>query len=369
MHFSDSTVLKGLRRTSDGYLTGQVRAARTGTQVYTRKELKLDGDAEALITVYRPPEAVFDEGSLKTYAGKPITLGHPKESVSAGNWKDLAVGTVGSKVLRDGESVVVDFSIMDAAAITAIENGTREVSMGYSTPMELRDGVTPKGEPYQALQIGPIRINHLAIVAAARGGSDLRFADSAAENWGASPVNHKENEMTTKVVVLGDAAVTVALTDALIVETFRNHLQKQLTDAAYDFEKMKKEKDEEIGNLKAKKKILEDAAITPASLSKMITDRVALEGKVKLLDAAIVCDGVSDEELQKKAVIARLGDEAVLDASTAQIQGMFRALTIQTPNDSVRQALQGQNITDSATGSWSDGIAASAGVTFKKKGA
>jgi hypothetical protein len=366
--FSDAAPLTGVRRTEDGYLVGRVRAARTGTQLYTRKELQLDGDGT--IVVYRPPEAVFDANSISSYAGKPITMGHPKAGVSAASWKDLAVGSVGSKVLRDGESVVVDFSIMDAAAISAIEQGTREVSMGYSTPMELRDGIAPDGTPYQAVQTGPIKINHLAVVPVARGGSELRIGDSA-ETWGASPLNHKEPIMTTKVVVLGDAAVTVAVTDAPAVEAFRDSMLKKLADAEADKKKMAAEKDEELGALKAEKKALEDAAITPAKLTKMIADRVALESEVKQVSDSIVCDGLSDNELKKAAVVARLGDAAVVDASPAEINGMFRAITrsAAVPDDTARQALRGRPIYDAASAMWNDSIAERAGVSFKKKGA
>lgn len=370
MQFNDSAPVTGVQRTKDGYLTGRVRAARTGTQIYTRKELKL-GDA-GFITVYRPPEAVFDEDSLKTYAGKPITMGHPKDGVDAESWKKLAVGQVGSRVLRDGESVVVDFAIMDAAASAAIDSGTREVSMGYSTPIKLQDGVAPDGTPYQAVMTGPIAINHLAVVPVARGGSDLRIGDSAEEVWGATPVDTIKGEdvMTTKTVVLGDAAVNVAIADAGAVEAFKTTMLKRVADAEEALEKTEKEKDEEIGKLKAQKKVLEDDAITPAKLTKLIADRVALETQVKALDSQIVCDGVSDADLKKAAVIAKLGDAAVADASEAEISGMFKAISRvadAAPNDSVREALRGQRITDSAPGVWSTKVADSAGVKFKKE--
>lgn len=361
----DSAPVTQLQRTADGYLTGRVRAARTGTQLYLKSELGL-GDS-GTITVYRPPEAVFDEASFKTYAGKPITMGHPKGGVAAATWKDHAVGQVGSRVLRDGETVVVDFAVMDAAAVTAIEAGTREVSMGYSTPIQLQDGFAPDGTPYQAIMTGPIRINHMAVVDVARGGHDLRIGDGAPV-WGATPV-HKETQMSTKVVVLGDSAVTVALTDAAAIESFKASMIKQISDAQAETKKVEEEKDEEIGKLKAAKKVLEDAAITPAKLSKMIADRVALETSVKALDSAIVCDGVSDAELRKAAVVAKLGDAAVEGASEAEINGMFKAVrhaADSAPDDTVRDALRSRPIGDQAAGLWNQNIADAAGVKFKK---
>jgi len=369
VHFSDNAPVTSMRRTANGYLTGSVRCARTGVQDYLRTELGLEGDG--MIAVYRPEMAVFDKASIATYAGKPITLGHPNGGVvDSANWKKLAIGTVGSNVLRDGETVVVDFSIMDADAVQGIEAGTRQVSMGYTTPMVLQDGIAHDGTPYQAVQTGPININHLAVVHVARGGKELRIGD-AAINWGATPIHHgdKETTMSTKSVVLGDAAVILPIADANIVEVFKASMTKQLADAMFEKKKSDDEKDEEIGKLKAEKKKVEDAAITPAKLSVMIADRVALEQQVKLIDAKIVCDSVADADLRRAAVVSVLGDESVKDASAAEISGMFKAVTAakQTaPNDSVRSALGSQKFIDAGTQGWGDAVAKAAGVKFRK---
>lgn len=366
INFQDRAPVASFRKTEDGYLVGSVKCARTGTQIYTRGELKLDGDPKEFVTCYRPPEAVFDEASLKSYAGKPVTMGHPKGGVDAATWKDKAVGTVGSKVLRDGEFVVVDFSLMDEAAIKAVEDGTREISMGYRTPMELRDGITPDGEAYQVVQTGPIVINHLAVVDTARGGKELRIGDSAG-TWGASPAQRKEDVMSTKTVVLGDSAVTVPLTDAAAIESFKAAMTKRVTDT----ETKLAETEEELGKTKAEKKKLEDDQVTDAKLSKLIADRVALEGQVKALDDSIVCDSVSDADLRKAVVTAKLGDAAVKDASEAEVKGMFRALVAaqdSTKDDKMRVNLSGQRrVTDAGPDAWSDQVASMAGVKFKKE--
>lgn len=365
MQFNDAAPITGFKKTADGYLVGSVKCARTGIQLYTRGELKLDGDPKELIPVYRPPEAVFSEDSLKTYAGKPITMDHPKEAVGSENWKDLSVGTVGSKVLRDGEFVVVDFSLMDAAAVKAVEAGVREVSMGYRTPMELRDGVTPDGQAYKAVQTGPIVINHLAVVPTARGGQELRIGDGA-NNWGASPALRTERDMTAKTVVLGDSAVTIPLADAAVIEAFKADMTKRVADA----EAKLAETEEELGKIKAQKKKLEDEQMTADKLSKLIADRVALEGQVKALDDSIVCDAVSDADLRKAAVIAKLGDEAVKDASDAEVTGMFKALIAakdSAKDDKMRSAILGQRRIADGADVWSDSVASAAGVKFKKE--
>ena len=370
MRFLDAAPVTNLtRRTADGYLVGQVRCARTGVQTYLRKELGLDGPGT--INLYRPETAVFDEASLRSYAGKPMTVGHPTE-VNAKNWKQHSVGTLGSKVVRDGESVLVDFALMDADAIAAVESGLREVSVGYTTAIVIQDGMAPDGTPYGAMLAGPIEVNHLALVPKGRAGESFRIADGAAEEWGAAPIK-QESAMSTKTVVIGDSAITIPVGDAALLENFKATMSKRLADAEAEVAKAKAEadeKDEEIGKLKAEKKVLEDAALTPDKLTKLVEGRAALVAVCKSLAPQMVTDGVSDEALREGVVKARLGDAATVGASAAEINGMFKALTANNvaPNDSARQALGAgiHQLADASANAWTDSIAARAGVKFKK---
>lgn len=188
MEFCDFAQLAGTRRTADGYLIAEVRAARTGIQQYQARELGREG---GIVNVYRPENVVFDRASLATYAGKPVTLGHPPENVSAQNWKRYAVGDIGTDIARDGEFVRVPLKLMDADAIAAVLGGTREISMGYTTDIRWENGVASDGTPYQAVLTGPLRINHLALVSKARGGAALRFGDAAVpiSTFGGSNMN------------------------------------------------------------------------------------------------------------------------------------------------------------------------------------
>ena len=177
IQFTDLADISGIRVTADGYMVGQVRCARTGCQTYMATDIGLPGSGT--VSVYRPPEVVFAKDSLATFAGKPVCMGHPPEMVTSDNWRTYAVGDIGTEIARDGEFVSVPYKIMDAAAIKAVQDGTRQISMGYTTGLSIEDGVAPDGTPYQVVQTGPIRINHLAIVPQARGGSNLRIGDGA----------------------------------------------------------------------------------------------------------------------------------------------------------------------------------------------
>ena len=176
MNFLDRAEIAGTRRTADGYMVADVRCARTGVQQYTGAEVGRPDLAS--VNVYRPESTVFDRASLATYAGKPVTIGHPSVPVNAENWKKYAVGDVGMDIARDGEFVRVPLKLMDFAAINAVQGGQKEISMGYSVEIEWESGIAPDGSHYDAIQKGPLRINHLAIVEKARGGDQLRIGDS-----------------------------------------------------------------------------------------------------------------------------------------------------------------------------------------------
>lgn len=176
MHLQDKLTIDGQRRTRDGYLTVNAKVARANNvQLYAGSEV---GKPEMpVVRVFRPADEVFSSDTMLSFAHRPVTLGHPNQAVSATNWKDVAKGWSDGEVARDGEFVRVSMLLADAGTIREIEDGTRELSMGYECTLDWTAGVSPSGEAYDAIQRG-IRSNHIAVVPAARGGSELRIGDS-----------------------------------------------------------------------------------------------------------------------------------------------------------------------------------------------
>lgn len=320
MQFTDSAPIAGVRLTRDGYAVAEVRAARTGIQQYTGREV---GRPDlAVVNVYRPPESVFAADSMASYGFKPVTINHPAQGVTADSWKDLAVGVVGGDVVRDGGFVKVPLALMDAAAIKAVQDGTREISMGYVCDLAFEDGVTPEGEPYQAVQ-RDIRINHLALVPKGRAGPHCRVGDQGAPETGRdpAPINHGDRHMTLKTITVdglpvettdaGIAAIDklrglLSTADAALATANTNHTAAL---AAKDAELAAK--DAEIADLKTK-------VIDGAALDAMVADRAAVVSKAKALDANVVTDGKTNAEI-KRAV---LGD-AAKDKSDAYVDAAF----------------------------------------------
>src|SRR5260370_19443209 len=118
----------GLRKTSDGYLTGYANVGRTGVQMYKGKELgRPDLDS---VAVYRSPEEVFHQDAMHSIAHRPITLTHPSENVNSRNWAKYSKGHIGDEIVRDGDHVRVPLVIMDGATIDAYaKEGIRHLSL------------------------------------------------------------------------------------------------------------------------------------------------------------------------------------------------------------------------------------------------
>ena len=339
MNFLDRADIAGTRITTDGYMVGQVRCARTGCQTYMAADIGLPGSGT--VSVYRPPEVVFDKASLATFAGKPVTLGHPTEQVTADNWRTYAVGDIGTDIARDGEFVAVPYKIMDATAIKAVQSGeARQISMGYTTGVELRDGVAPDGTPYQAVQTGPIRINHLAIVPAARGGANLRIGDGA-DNWGASPINPRKDAdimadaITTRTVMIDGLSVVTTDAGAQALEK----LQKDAAAAQAVADKAIATKDAELASKDAEITALKAKVLDATALDALVKDRAAVIAKATAIADGVVTDGKSLTEIKRAAVVAKSGAE-MADKSDAYIDAAFDILAKDAkPADPAAKAL------------------------------
>ncbi len=325
MQFFDTVSISGTRKTDDGYLVADARVARSGIQEYSGFEVDPDGSLglrdKAVVRVYRPEDEVFSEGAMRSYAYRPVTNDHPSEAVTAENWKHLAVGQTGGEVGRDGEWIRVPMVLMDASMITAVENGKRQLSMGYTCTLDASSGVTPDGEEYDAVQRG-MRMNHLAVVTAARAGASARIGDRT----GKSPITSKEDDMSLKTVVLGDKAAQVAEADVAVVEQFKADSAKAMKDAETAHQAAIAAKEAEIAKKDAEIDALKGKVLDDAAVDKRVIARADLIAKAKMIDADVKTEGLSDAAIRKAVVEAKLGD-AVKDKPEAYIDARFDILS------------------------------------------
>jgi hypothetical protein len=295
--------------TSDGYLKATPRIARTGIQLYAGDEC--DRPDMAVVRVYRPQDSVFAGSAVRSYTNLPVTLDHPNQMVTPANWKDVTIGYTGEDVLRDGQAVRVPMMLRDADAIKTVRDGKKQLSVGYTCDLKWEDGTTPDGEKYDAIQTN-IRANHLAVVAAARGGPTLAIGDDKPK-W---TFIQGEDHMTTLQKVMVDG-VQVEMTDTAAQVVQR--AMKAIQDSFDEFKKKAKEGEEEkedsIKKLDAKIKEIEDASKAKDAQVATLTTQLA-EAKDAVTPAKLQAHIVDLNNTTAKAK-AIMGDKAALDGKNA----------------------------------------------------
>lgn len=318
------TLDRSARICADGSLVAEVFAARTGLQDYRGAEVDPDNAHglrdQALVKVYRPEAEVFKADSLATFAAAPVTVDHPSVAVTADNWKGLGVGEINGDVVRDGQRVRVPIIVRDAGAVTAATTTHKQLSMGYATELVFpQDGKHPDGTACDAYQTN-LKINHIALVPAARGGPELRVVDERT-------APHKEPTMKIKI---GDAEVDATNGEAVRIAV--DGLNTKLTTALAD--KAKAETDlaaavTDKATLDAKVTTLEkqvaDAQLSPAQLRDAARAYALTADKAKALGVT-VSDEMDEPAIMKAAVMSKIGD-AAKDWNDAQFAASFATLT------------------------------------------
>ena len=337
MQFTDNTTLANTRLTSDGYLVAEIAVARTGIQQYHSSEI---GKGDGLVNVYRDESEVFALDSLASFVGKPVTDNHPPVEVKADNWKQFAVGSIGEGVLRDGEHIKVPVTLMDAETIKAVQNGKREISMGYTAELEWVDGVTPQGEHYQAKQKN-IRINHLAIVDKGRAGSTCRIGDAL---WGEQSPNTTTGgkSVNTRTVMVDGLPIETTDNGALAIEKLQQDkaaAEKLLLDAQALYDSKMADKDAQLAAKDAEIDALKAKQLTDADIDAKVAARSELIATAKAIHDADYT-GKSDSEIKALAVSAKGVD--IKDKPQAYVDASFDILAKDIkPKDTFADAMRG----------------------------
>lgn len=342
MALSDNATISGTRKTADGYLVTEARVARGGNiQDYFGYEIG-HSDASKVFKVYRHENEIFKRDTLASFAHKPVTMGHPDNGVSPETWRKDAVGSIGSEVVRDGEFVRVPMVIMDAKAISDIESGVREISMGYDCELVMEAGTTSDGRAYDAFQRGH-RMNHAAIVEVGRAGPQCRIGDQSR-----TPKQQKDTPAMKTVTIDGKAfevadEVAAALSKAQAdvkgtldavtpVLDKANDLVRTLSADKAAADKALADKDAEIATLK---KSIPSADAIHAMAAELATVVDAAKRIAPELDVT----GKTADAIKLAAVTHVVGDDAVKGKSADYIAATFDHLSVTNDADPVAKAL------------------------------
>lgn len=209
---------------------------------------------------------------------------------------------------------------MDADTIKAVQNGKREISMGYTAELEWVDGVTADGTAYQAKQKN-IRINHLAIVDKGRAGSTCRIGDAL---WGDTSPNNNTGEkpVATRTVMVDGLPIETTDNGAVAIEKLQQDkaaAEKLTRDAQVAADKVIADKDAQLAAKDAEIDALKAKQLTDADIDAKVAARSELIATAKAIHDADYT-GKSDSEIKALAVSAKGVDikdkpQAYVDAS------------------------------------------------------
>lgn len=294
--------------TDEGFLRVPGYASRTGIQTYLASELGLPGDPNRLVNVYRPPEEVFADDSLNTFLGIDITDDHPSTLVNKDNYRNLTVGVVTSKGRQDNDHVAVDLLIKDKNAISKVESGKSELSVGYTALYDEVNGVAPDGTEYEFVQRA-IRCNHLAICQRGRART-ARIFDN--ETGGSRmPVNITLD--SGRVIDVADAANA-----QLVADAFDRH-EKRVKDAEAARDTAQALYDAAQEQVKQLQQKCSDEAISARvqELTKVTTLARKIAGD------AFKCDSMDTVEIQRAALSVKRPSVDWANKSAAYVEAAF----------------------------------------------
>lgn len=310
----DRGELKSPERLPNGWVKFDGYIARSGILEYRRA----DGSTWR---EYRPPEE--NAAAVKTFDSVPLTNDHPREGLlTAENTREFQVGTV-SNPQEDGEKVRASVLCTDAATIADIEGGKAELSCGYVCDLEFTAGKTPTGEHYDAKQVN-VRGNHVAVVSTGRAGPEVRLRLDSADAE-VVPSTHlvdsnlNRTEQTMKIR-FDQAELEVTEDVAKAIGAERTAHEAALKGAKDEAAKVAARADVAEGELKKVKAELEAA---PAKIRESLTARMELEATVKAAVPEVKTDGVSDLDLRKAFIAARLPDMKLDGKDEAYVAAAF----------------------------------------------
>lgn len=201
-----------------GYLIAKgVKLAVTDALDYTGDEI--GQEKGKLFKVGVDQEVLFDQKTIDSFEGVPVTLIHPKElEVKADTWKKHAIGHA-QNIRAEGKFLMGDLYISDAEAIQKIDKEKiKEISLGYDCDLVIADS---QDSDFKKTNI---KGNHVAIVPSGRCGGSCRLGDKKGTNMSKTLVDSFKKLLG--LVKVNDDGEAVAELEKLLED-----LQKQLTEA------------------------------------------------------------------------------------------------------------------------------------------
>lgn len=238
--YTTEKISENIEKTPEGFLIcHNVPITRVGSFEYRDGEVPIMADAYGRIVIKRTADEVFNEDTIASFEGKPITIDHPEDFVDPENWAILSNGHSSNVRKGDGaqaDLLIADLLITTKAGIDWYDNGGREISCGYDAEYdEIKPGV---GRQYKIVG------NHIALVERGRAGKRCSIRDSACTDCGNCTCG-KDKKQEDKKMNFKDK-----------VNSWKKKVMKTLDEAPMDPEKVE---DEGAEGLEDRVGVVEDA--------------------------------------------------------------------------------------------------------------
>jgi 8-oxo-dGTP pyrophosphatase MutT (NUDIX family) len=287
----DCTVMDERDRDINGWLEiDDNPIMAVGVFPYLGKHIKGAPDPKAFYNVYRPEEEVSDPECMASFRLLPWIDNHlmlgQTEDVTPVEAKPIE-GVIGERIYYDpaAKQMKGNLKIWTATHEARIDNGKRELSLGYRARFEYAPGVY-EGIPYTYVQ-RTMRGNHLASVNDGRSGPDIAVMDAKEFSF---ITDSKEYQIMAKPVVKKPA---VKLTPQ--IKRVSNILQGLMQFVKDEEDKADDAPDKaDAGELEQLSKLIEQAA--------PVIQQIA--------EIGVVASGEAEEDIDEEEGI-------VLDASNA----------------------------------------------------
>jgi hypothetical protein len=317
----DTTFINDYDETPEGYLTVTVPITRPGVFPYQRQDGSIQMEAKL-------PEDIFSDLTIQSAKSKPVTDDHPNEPVTLQNYNMYSKGLSHTDARVEDLKLYVSLTITDAGLIQKIQDGKREISIGFLSDIVAESG-TYQGQSYEYVQRN-IEINHIAIVDQGRAGPEVSIRgdsdawqiknEGAKENMATYKIDGKEYEMDSAVKSFLEAQA--AKLDAAETKVKDHDALQGRYDAL----------DTKFKNLETELEEAKKNTLSEDELEEKVSERIELVSTAKpLLGDSFDFKGKSDRDI-KEAVIVAVKPEFKGDGRSEEYINAFYEATVDNVN-------------------------------------
>ncbi|WP_419882780.1 DUF2213 domain-containing protein [Peribacillus sp. B-H-3] len=319
----DKAFIKDYSETPEGYLTVTVPITRPGVFPYQRQDGTIQMEAKL-------PDEIFSDKTIYSAKSKPVTDDHPNEPVTLKNYSRYAKGLSHTDARVENLKLYVSMTITDEALIQKIQDGKREISIGFLSDVVAEQGAY-NGQAYEYVQRN-LEINHIAIVDQGRAGPEVAIRNDS-DAWQIEKQGGKEKMPTYKI----DGKDFEVPSE---VKSFLDAQQARLDAAgtkAKDFDALQGRYDAQEVKLKETEKELKEAKESQLSADQLdakVQERVVLiSGAKTLLGDSFDFTGKTDRDI-KEAVIQKAKPDFKGDGKSEDyIDAFYEATVERVKND------------------------------------